>query len=213
MFVIVHNNSVILGPMRWNRYRFENTIAEECEVQATLPDRNDSQTPITVSESVQILPVQTSPTPEYNPKIEILHGPFWEFTEAAAIASYQVLPMSIDAVKSSLKAEAAAARWRKEIGTVSITINDSEYAFSTDRDTRYVLQNALLSSINAFNWKIDGNTWVVLNNAEIQSAIDAITSHVQSCFDWEAAKVAEIDSAETLEQLDEIVITEIVGVN
>lgn len=213
MFVIVYNKSVIMGPMRWNRFRFQNELLETCEVEMTLLDRNDNLEPLIISKDIQILPVQGTPNPDYNPKIEFLNGPFWEFTESAAISSYRVEPLAVDAVKNMLKAEAAAERWRKEITDVEVTIAGTAYKFPTDRDTRYVLQNALLSSTNAFNWKLSTNTWVTLTNVEIQAVLDAITAHVQGCFDWEFAKIGEIDNAETLAELDSIIIKEVAGVN
>lgn len=213
MFVIVYNKSVIMGPMRWNRFRFQNELLETCEVEMTLLDRNDNLAPLIISKDIQILPVQGTPNPDYNPKIEFLNGPFWEFTDSAAISSYRVEPLAVDAVKNMLKAEAAAERWRKEITNVEVTVAGTAYKFPTDRDTRYVLQNALLSSTNAFNWKLSTNTWVTLTNVEIQAVLDAITSHVQGCFDWEFAKIGEIDTAETLAELDLIIIKEVAGVN
>lgn len=213
MFVIVYNNSVIMGPMRWNRFRFQNELLETCEVEMTLLDKNDNLEPLIISENIQILPVQGTPNPQYNPRTEFLNGPFWEFTESAAISSYRVEPLAIDAVKNMMKAEVAAERWSKEVANVEVTIKGSTYQFPTNRDTRYVLQNALLSSTNSFNWKLNTDVWVTLTNTEIQSILDAITAHVQSCFDWEFAKIGEIDAAKTLSALNKIVIKEPSGAN
>ena len=61
MFVIVQNNYVVLGPMVWNRFRFQNFLLEECEVTFTLDSRNDSETPVVVSDEIKILPTASTP--------------------------------------------------------------------------------------------------------------------------------------------------------
>ena len=206
MFVIVHNNSVILGPMRWNRFRFENFLVEELEVSTTLPQQNSSV--VTVSDEISIYPIQGSLDPVFNPKIEILHGPFWEFTDSAAISSYQVLSKTVESVKNELKSLAAAERWNRENTQVSVTINDISCDFKTDRETRMVLQNALTSPSDANVWKVAGDTWVTLTKVDLQNILTAVLTHVQASFDWEHSIVTQINAAETLAELDTIQITQ-----
>lgn len=207
MFVIVHNNNVILGPMRWNRFRFENEIQEECDFSVTLQDKNDDLMPVFVSEEIKILPVQGTQDPEFNPKIEFLNGPFWEFTSLAAIQSYRVEPLPIDAIKNSLKDQVSAERWRKENSGIIVSIGGTEYKFNTDKETRLVLQNASVN-LDSINWKQDRETWMQLSSADVQSVLSTILSHVQSCFDWEFTKIQEIDACVTREELVAVVITE-----
>lgn len=206
MFVIVYNNSVILGPMRWNRFRFENEIQEECDFSCTLPDRNDQLAPITVSSSIKILPVELLPDPEYNSRIQILNGPFWEFMETKAIGSYQPEYMQLDAAKNLLKAEVAAERWNKENAGVLISINENQYSFSTDKETRATLQSS--SNLDGVNWKLAEDNWVQLTKEETQSVLNQILAYVQACFDWEFNKLEEIYACATLEQLSAIVVKE-----
>jgi hypothetical protein len=208
MFVIVHNNSVILGPMRWNRYRFQNTITEECEVTATLPDRNDGMSPIIVSNDVKILPIQGTENPQFNPKIEFLNGPFWEFTDSAAIMSYRVEEMNIDSVKSMLKQQSADVRWKKEMSGVEVTINGTTHKFATDRETRNILQSHISAGLETVNWKFNADTWVQLSQTHLQQVLSATLAHVQLAFDWEMQKNTEIDSCATLNELDAVVISE-----
>lgn len=208
MFVIVHNNYVVLGPMRWNRFRFQNFLKEELEFITELPSNNDAENAIFLSDEIKILAIQTTSNPTYNPKIEMLHGPMWEFTDSVAISSYEVQPIAIDAVKNMLKEQVASERYSREITTVDVTINNTVYKFSTSRDTRNVIQNALTASTSSFNWKMDRDTWVTLTNTELQAILDAITVHVQSCFDWEYSTIAAIDACTTSAELDAIVIVE-----
>ena len=207
MFIIVHNNSVILGPMRWNQYKFENTILEDCEFDANLPATNPNLDPIKVSDEIYILPIQGTENPEFNPTIEMLHGPFWEFTDSVAIRSYTVQPLPLDAAKTFLKENVSAARWIKENAGVSVTLNGVDYTFGTDRETRAVLLNAQAST-NSINWKIDRDTWVTLSPTDIQTVLSTVLAHVQSAFDWEYNKLQAIDACLNLQDLAAINITE-----
>jgi len=207
MFVIVHDNTVILGPMRWSRFKFENTILEECEVDTTLPATNDNLDPITVSDNIKILPIQGTQNPEFNPTIEMLHGPFWEFTDTVAIMSYIVQSLPLDAAKAMLKDRVAAERWNKENSGVTVNLNSTDYKFGTDKATRLVLMNAQASS-DDINWKQDRETWVILTPADVQTVLSAVLAHIQSSFDWEYTKLQAIDACASSEDLAGINITE-----
>lgn len=201
MFVIVYNNLVILGPMRWNRKRFENEIQEECEVTTTLPDKNENN-PIIVSDNVKILPVQPTENPPYNPRIENLHGPFWEFTDTVAISSYIAQPLPIDAVKSQLKKDCATERYKREIAGTKVTIQNTEVTIDTNRGSRdiFVQKYLLMGDTDIVQWKFPEG-WLELTKSELGLIVSAGAAHVQDQFNWESTKIVEIDSCETLEQL------------
>ena len=206
MFVIVQDNFVVLGPMKWNRFRFENFLVEECETTFTLDTRNDDEVPVIISDSIKILPIQGTPDPQYNPKIEILHGPFWEYTDTHAISSYQVVEMPIDAVKNNLKALAASERWNKLNKAVSVTIDGNTYNFDTSAQTIFALQQAITSQIAQLNWKFNSDSWVVLQQSDILLVLQSITTYIQTCFDWELSIINEINACESLQELDAIEI-------
>jgi hypothetical protein len=193
--------------MRWSRFKFENVILEECEVDTTLPATNANLDPITVSDNIKILPIQGTENPEFNPTIEMLHGPFWEFTDTVAIMSYTVQPLPLDAAKAMLKDRVAAERWTKENSGVTVNLNDTDYNFNTDKATRGVLIHAQAGTDN-INWKQDRETWVTLTPADVQTVLSAVLAHVQASFDWEYTKLQAIDACVTHEDLAAINITE-----
>lgn len=207
MFVIVNNNSVLLGPMRWNRFRFENEIKEELDVSITLPDKNTGDV-ISIDENIKIYPVVQVIEEPFNLRTQRLNGPFWQFTDAGAIASYIAEDLSIDAVKNFMKAEVANRRWIKENKGVNVTINNKEYMFLTTKENRNALQQVLTSGLSEINWKIDTDTWIVLSQQQIQTVLEAVVQYVQSCFDWELIKNTEIDNCNTLDSLNNVVIIE-----
>ena len=100
MFVIVHNNQVILGPMPWRKFFFENIIEEDCEVQVTLPQKNDGV--YVVNNEISILPARYTHE-EHNPITQKHNGPFWTFTDTEAIGNFVTLDKDVDHVKSELK--------------------------------------------------------------------------------------------------------------
>lgn len=207
MFVIVYNNNVILGPMKWNRYRFENEIQDECEVPASLPDRNDNGDVITVADNIKIYPVQGTPDPEFNSTIETLAGPFWTYTDTAAISHYTVQPLPIEIAKGNLKTRAAAERYRREVAGTIVTVQGTEVSVATDRDGRSVINQAYLlaGDSDTVQWKFN-EAWLTLTKADLGTVTSAISAYVQEQFNWEVAKAAEIDACTTLEQLAAIEI-------
>ena len=207
MFVIVYNGNVILGPMNWNARRFSEIIEEDCEVSVVLNLKNDEDNIITVNDQIKIYPVTSEANPEYNPRTQMLNGPFWTYTDTHAVSSMQVQSLPLEAIQNFLRQDAGAERWKKQYSGVKVTINGTEYSFATDPVTRTTFHQYLTSGIASVNWKIDQVTWITLTAENISAIFTAIVNHIQTAFEWEAAKNTEITAA-TLETINSIVITE-----
>jgi len=190
MFLITHNNNVILGPMKYNARRFTEVIEDDCEITVTLPTTNDSY--YEVNDEIKIYPVQGTPNPEYNSKTEYLHGPFYTYVDGVAISSMVVEQLPLSAAQNFVKQEAANVRWTKQNSGVKVTLNDVEYTFATDLETKSTFHQYITSNLESVNWKVNQDTWIVLSKSDIQTVFNSIVSHVQSAFDWEVAKLAEI---------------------
>ena len=85
MFVIVYNNNVILGPMPWRKWFFENAILDDCEVTVTLPTENSSA--YIVNDQIKILPASYTTEP-HNNITQVHNGPFWTIEENHAIGNF-----------------------------------------------------------------------------------------------------------------------------
>lgn len=190
MFLITHNNNVILGPMKYNARRFTEVIEDDCEITVTLPTTNDSY--YEVNDEIKIYPVQGTPNPEYNSKTEYLHGPFYTYVDGVAISSMVVEQLPLSAAQNFVKQEAANVRWTKQNSGVKVTLNNVEYTFNTDLETKSTFHQYITSNLESVNWKVNQDTWIVLSKSDIQTVFNSIVSHVQSAFDWEVAKLAEI---------------------
>lgn len=195
MFIITHNNNVILGPMKWNARRFTEVIEDDCEVTVELPLTNDTETYYEVNDEIKIYPVQGTPNPDFNLKTEYLHGPFYEYVDGIAYSSMVVEQLPLSAAQNFVKQEAANVRWEKQNDGVQVTLNGTEYTFATDLQTKSTFHQYITADLQSVNWKVNQDTWIVLSKSDIQTVFNSIVSHVQSAFDWEVAKLSEINSS------------------
>lgn len=108
-------------------------------------------------------------------------------------------------LKDSLKAHAAAKRWEKEVG--GITVGDM--FIPTDERTRSVLTSAWASAkldpgFFIPDWKVAPGVYVPLDNATIIAIAEAVRDHTRACFSLNKDVDALIDSGEitTFEAVD-----------
>lgn len=207
MFIIKHNDQVVLGPMKWNKYRFEAVLLEDHEITAVLDQTNEPETMVTVDANTTIYPVAGTPDPVFNPKTEFLHGPFYTYTNGIAYSSYTVEPLTLEAIRSNLNYAITLERYTHEIKGVKVTIQAQEVTVDTSREGRNIFVQALLlmPANSTLNWKFPEG-WLTLTNAELGAAVQAGVTHVQAAFDWEAAKLTEIASTTTAAELDAVVL-------
>jgi hypothetical protein len=207
-YVLVHNGFVINGPRAWNYRSFESSLQEDCEIEYKLPMSKTDEEIIEIDENTKIYAAELV-YPNYNAKIEYPHGPFWDFSTGKAIGTFQVLPTPIELIKNTLKAKVAEIRWRKEIAGLITNVQDNDVFVDTAREVRDVfLQKYILMNENeTVQWKFNSG-WVTLTRTEVNTIATAVANHIQSQFDWEIAKHAEIDACSTAEELDAIVLEE-----
>jgi hypothetical protein len=205
-FVITQDNFVIVGPNTWNRFKFEEALQEECGITYTLPNSNDSGASFIISEVVKILPVVSLPEPEYNSKIQRLDGPYWIFSDQNAQMYYTAVDLPVDAVRNSLIALVANNRYYKEVGGIKMTVQETVVSIDTARNSRNIYIDAYntVKIGETVNWKFP-ECWMSINRVELDSIVQAIKGHVEYCFNWEMAKDQEINSAQTLQELNAIV--------
>lgn len=204
MFVLSQNrNSVILGPMDYNKSYFQAIVKNDLELNINFPGSISGY--VNLSNDLEIFPV-TIVQPSINSKIEQPAGPFFTYSGETCTATYTAVPKNIDVVKNELKAKVADARYTKEVGGIKITLQGKEVTALTGREDRNLyLQAVQLGAANT-TWKFNGNVWLTLSLAELGDIVTAVMNHVKAAFEEEATKAAEIDACTTLEQLDAIVL-------
>ena len=70
----------------------------------------------------------------------------------------------------------------------------------TTREERLILASKVASEPQSHNYKF-GNTWLEVTKENLQYIIGEIDKVVQEAYDWELAKLQEIDSCETIDDV------------
>ena len=207
MYVLVSNERVLNGPRAWSYRSFKNTLEEELGISYNLPTNKTDGAAIHISDTVKIYPAVIDDTTAYNPKIEYLHGPFWDFTGNVATGTFIVQNNSIESVKGYLKSVIATNRYKKEISGIAQTVNSITVTIDTGRDTRNIFfqKYLLMGESETVEWKFP-EAWITLTKTQLGGIVSNAASHIENQFVWEANKVAEIESANTYSELDLIVL-------
>lgn len=205
MYVIIHKNRVVLGILPWNSQYFTDVLRSRYRITTELP-RNEPAPdafPWEIDAETKIFPAEEIRPNIDNPLVEYYYGPTWEFLETKVIASYDVLPQSIEDARSNYKVKASLQRYEQEVSGTIITINGVEYKIETDRLSRTKFIEKYISMGDTVNWKFNEG-WVVLTKEQIYSIVVAIDTYVQAAFDEELRLNAVIDTCETAEQLEAV---------
>jgi len=211
MYILVFNNNVILGPVRWSRARFETALMEELELdqlESSFPDKEPAGVILYESNSfpgmIKVFPVIQGENHPYNDRIEVLNGPFWTFTDTHAISHYRPSTLPLDSAKQLLKDKISSLRWSKQNQGVIVSIRGNQIKFSSDKEMCNVLQNYISSSVNVVNWKIEKDNWIELDRVDLNSIHNSIVSHINGCFEEEKKITEMIDQSVTLQELSKI---------
>jgi hypothetical protein len=208
IYVLINNNQVINGPRAWNYRSFESTLEDDLEITTKLPLQKTDNDPIIIDEDTKILPA-TLIYQDYNPKIQYLNGPFWEFSDTLATGTFVIEPNNIDAVKNDLISKVAANRYAKEISGVKVTIQNTEVTIDTARGNRdiFVQKYLLMSDTDTVQWKFP-ECWLTLTKSDLGLIVSTGATFVQEQFNWEEGKVVEIKACTTLEELDAVILAQ-----
>lgn len=204
MYVLVHKERVLAGPMGWNRAIFDGNL-EKLKIKYSLPRDEPENLPLIIDDDTKIYEARLE-YPQYNSKIEYPHGPFWIYSNIA-YGTFQIIPIPIELIKNTLKETIAKNRYEKEISGVIVNIQNQNITFSTDREKRKVYYERLLTMVDTSSilWKENGN-YILLSKTEMQQITNSISEHIQSLFTWEYNKIMEIDNCTSSDQLDSIVL-------
>lgn len=207
MYVLTHNDQVLVGPMVWNARMFNAVIEDDLEIVTNILPSDVSKVPLDLGNGLMIREcVDNYPT--LNTKTQMYNGPFWNFTSVPAVAQYVVVDKPLDLVRQELKTKVADARWVLEQKGTTAVIQGQTVTVDTARGSRdvFVQQFLLMPSTTTSQWKFPEG-WLVVTKDDLGICVQAGVSHVQNAFGWEATVGNTINSATTLAQLDAIVIT------
>ena len=204
MYALINGQELLLGPVAFN-YRMINDELEELEVDFRVTSNSYQSVPISITEDIKILPARND-IPEYDPRFQTASQSSHTITDSEVVFTYGVSDKPLEQVKDEYKAGVAPERWNKENTTVTVTINGKEITVSTSRDNRLALVSKLLSGDGPYNFKFNDGVWEEISKIDLQTILTEIDTVVQAAFDWELAKLAEIDACEDGEAVYAVVI-------
>ena len=214
MYAIVHKNNVMITSEKWYIGRL-NSELQDLEINKTIYPSDEPNVPITIDQDTKILHYHES-YPPINQTIECYDGPTYDIQENQVIANYYTRPLDLNIAKGNLKEQITRLRYAKETTTIQIPIpiiNDNgelleTVSISTSRETRSQLTAKLVTTGNDFiKWKFSEG-WALVNHLDLELMIFYIDQHVQSAYDWEFDKHAEVDGCYSLDELVAIEIIE-----
>lgn len=206
---LINNNSLILGPMRFN-VRMINSELEDLELEDRISPQSYKDLPIHFSDSnTHLLPIEKD-IPSYDPKYHNIGNFTWEIIEengvkVKVLLTYPIGDKTLEEVKAVRKKEVAPIRREKENTTIILTLNGTEVEVSTSREERVLLSSKLSSSYGTYNYKFK-NTWLEITTEELKTILSEIDKVVQAAFDWELTKLQEIDACETIDDVYAVAI-------
>ena len=209
---LIHNNSLELGPFGANVH-YINQELEELEVEERISPQSFSQLPIHFSDGLtHLVPIEKD-IPENDPKYHNVGNFTWEIVKendipVKVVFTYPIIDKTLEEVKELHKQEVAPYRREKENIIITLTINGTQIQVSTSREERVLLASKLAASPGTHNYKFQ-NTWLEITTEELQYILNQIDIKVQEAFDWELAKLQEIDACETIDAVYEVVIREV----
>lgn len=205
MYALVNGQELLLGPIAFNYRMINSVLEEELEVNFRVTSQDYLNVPITFTEDIKILPARNE-VPEHDPRFQSVSQTSHEITDTEVVFYYGVSDKPLEQIKEEYKAGVAPERWNKENTTVTVTINDNEITVSTSRDNRLSIVSKLLSGDGPYNFKFNDGVWEEISKTDLQTILTEIDIVVQAAFDWELAKLAEIDACENGEAIYAVVI-------
>lgn len=202
MYALIVDNKIVFGPRAWKYSMFVRYFVNNDLDYSDFPKYAPKE-PV-VTDTYKLLPVNTI-YPTYDPVFEQLSGPYKTIFDDRVESEYLVNPNSVSGARSKLKQQVTEDRYKLETGGVNFTFADgTEVELYTNREDRNTYLDALLTIPDGatVTFKFKGEKFVTVDKTDLQNIVNTVVSHVQSAFEWEATKHAELDAAEdTLDAL------------
>jgi hypothetical protein len=209
---LIHNNSLELGPMGFN-VKYINADLEDLEVEERISPQSYTDLPIHFSDRLtHLLPLERV-VPEHDPKYQNVGNFTWEIIEEDNIPvkvriTYEIGDKTLEEIKALRKQEVAPYRKEKENTTITLDINGTSVDVSTSREERVLLASKLSAAPTSCNYKFLSG-WLEVTAENLQYIVSEIDKVVQAAFDWELAKLQEIDACETIDEVYDVIVREL----
>jgi hypothetical protein len=208
---LVHDNSLILGPMGFN-VRMINGELEDLELEDRISPQSFIDLPIHFSDGLtHLLPLEKD-IPSHDLKYHNIEGYTWEIIKENDVPvnvklTYNIVDKTLEEVKELRKKEVAPIRKQKENTSTGIFVGGSYIEVTTSREERILLSAKRSSFSGSCNYKFK-NTWVSITPEDLDYIITQIDTVVQQAYDWELSKLNEIDACQTIDDVYNVVLIE-----
>jgi hypothetical protein len=203
MYGLIHNNKIQVGPREWSYWFFKKYLNDNnltySQAQLSISDPGES----VIGDGWKILKTSID-VPSYNSLFEQLEGPFWTINANDITGYYNVIDVSVASAKNNMKSIVAANRYIVEIGGVDYTLADNTVVnLYTNREDRNAYLDAMLiiQPEDTITFKFKKGIFKPLTKADLQGIVGVGSFHIASVFNWEATKVGEIETTQTIAAL------------
>jgi hypothetical protein len=209
---LIHNNSLELGPIGFN-VKYINADLEDLEVEERISPQSYTDLPIHFSDGLtHLLPIEKV-VPENDPKYHNVGNFTWEIIEEDGTPvkvrfTYPIVDKTLEEVKALRKQEVSPYRKEKENTIITLDVNGNSVQVSTSREERVLLASKLSAAPASCNYKFLSG-WLEVSTENLQYIVSEIDKVVQAAFDWELAKIQEIDACETIDEVYDVIVREL----
>ncbi len=203
MYALIQNNQIKVGPRDWRYYFFKQYLDTNNLDSSSLPI-NEPKDKKVITSDWKIIPVTELDIPSYEQPFEQLAGPYWTLYDEYITGSYTVVDCPIDSIKNKLKETITNNRYNVEIGGCPFTFPDgTQVTLYTTREDRNVYLQAyqIMTEGQSIVFKFEGAVFKSVTKDELGMIVATGAAHIQTAFDWESQKYAEIDACNTIEEL------------
>jgi hypothetical protein len=189
-----------------------NSELEDLEVEETITTQSYTNIPIHFSDGLtHLLPLEKD-IPPYDPKYYDVGNFTWQIIEengvpTKVLLTYPTVEKTLEEVKALRNQEVAPYRREKENTIIILDINGTSIQVSTSREERVLLTSKLSAAPTSCNYKFLSG-WLEVTTENLQYIVSEIDIVVQEAFDWELAKLQEIDACQTIDDVYNVVIRE-----
>lgn len=211
MYSLIHDSQLILGPVGYN-YRMINSELEDLEIEYRVSPRDYENVPIHIDQKTHYIPA-VQIIPQYDPRFQNVGNFEWEIIKENDIPvrvefTYPIIDKTLDQIKYEYKQQVAPIRREKENTIIEVTINEDTVPVSTTRESRLSYVSKLVASPGPHKFKFGEDMWLEITTTELEYIISQIDLKVQEAFDWEYAKLQEIDACTTGEEVYNVILRE-----
>jgi len=212
MYALIHKTQLLLGPIKFNS-RLINSSLEDEEIDYEIQPRQYEEVPIHIDENTHIVPA-IQDIPSHDGRTHSVGNFTWEINRdenqipVSVTFSYPIFEKTLEQIKVERKTEVTPVRREKENIIIDIEVNETTVKVSTSREQRIAFVSKLVSSSGPHNFKFEDGVWLEVDNATLQDIVTQIDTKVQEAFDWELAKLQEIDACTSAEEVFAVIIRE-----